>query len=128
MSIKNPKKGAFGPIFNIFFTRWLHNIEHNTYPILIIISNNSLVGISSIPCNTPIFPHTAFCWFPGWKVNTGWVKGWACTKEQRFNVQFLEFGVLGGVGMGLKDQGVGLGLGGLGGWAVGVLTAVVDYG
>ena len=61
-------------------------------------------------------------------MNTGWVKGWACTKEQRFNVQFLEFGVLGGVGMGLKDQGVGLGLGGLGGWAVGVLTAVVDYG
>ena len=66
MAIKYSEEAAFGPISNILLCWWLHNIEDNTDPILIIVSDNSLIGIGSIAHDVSIFADTALGWFPHW--------------------------------------------------------------
>ena len=60
MTIEDPKETTFGPIDNILFGGWLHDIQNYTDPIFVVISNNSLISISCISHNMTIFAYTAF--------------------------------------------------------------------
>lgn len=80
MTIKYSEKAALRPIYYILLGWWLHDIEDNTDPILIIVSDNSLIGVCSIAHYVSIFAHTALGWLPHWKVESTWIWGWTISE------------------------------------------------
>jgi hypothetical protein len=93
MPVKNPKKAAFWPIDNIIFSWWLHNIQNNTNPILIIVSNNPLISIGSIPHNMAIFSDAALGWFPLWQIQSGRIRRNAVSQQQLLNIKWFIIGM-----------------------------------
>lgn len=47
MAVENPKEGTFGPVI-AFLARRFHNVQNDGYSILIVVSDNALVGVCSI--------------------------------------------------------------------------------
>ena len=64
MAIKDSEETALGPVGDILLSWRLHDVQNDTNPILIIVSDDSLVGICSIPHDVSILSHTALCWLP----------------------------------------------------------------
>ena len=64
MAIKHSEEAAFGPIINIFFRRWLHYIQHYTYSIFVVVSDDALISVGGVAHNEPILPHATFGWLP----------------------------------------------------------------
>lgn len=66
MAIEDTEETALRPVCNIFLCWRLHNVENNANSILIVVSDDALVGIGSISHDVPILTNTALSWFPHW--------------------------------------------------------------
>ena len=86
VAIKYSEKAAFRPISNILLGWWLHDIEDNTYPILVIVSDNPLIGIGSISHDVSIFTHTALGWLPHWQIESIWIWRGTISEEQPLDI------------------------------------------
>ena len=64
MTIKDSEETAFWPVFHVFFGWWLHDIEDNADSIFVVVSNDSLIGISCIAHNKSVFSNTALGGLP----------------------------------------------------------------
>merc|ERR1712166_813963 len=49
MPIKYTKEAALWPVLNVFLGWRLHNIEHDADSVLVVVSDDSLVCIGSVP-------------------------------------------------------------------------------
>ena len=75
MAVKDTKEAALGPVLDIFFRWWLHDVEDNGYSILIIVPYDALVGVRCVTHDYSIFSNTAFCGLPTWEIKSHGV-GW----------------------------------------------------
>lgn len=89
MTIENTKEAAFGPVYNIFFGGWLHDIQNYTDSILVVISNDSLISVSCISHNVTIFAYTTFRWLPARQIQNCRIRRSTSSKQQLFNIQWL---------------------------------------
>lgn len=65
MSIIYTKEGAFRPVFMLSMLR-LNDIENDWYSVFIIVSNKTLISISSVSSHNSISFHRAFSRFMIW--------------------------------------------------------------
>lgn len=68
MSVENSEEAAFWPIGDVFLGRWLHYVEDDADSILVIVPDDSLVRVGSIPHDVAIFSDTALRRLPTRKV------------------------------------------------------------
>jgi hypothetical protein len=79
--IEDTEETALWPVFDILFCGRLHDIEDNTYPVLIVVPDNSLIRVSRIPHNKAVLPNTALCRFPTGQIHISRVGRWTVTKK-----------------------------------------------
>ena len=56
MTIEDGEERAFGPPVALLL-RWLLHVEHDGHPVLIVVSNDALVGVRCVGLNHPILFH-----------------------------------------------------------------------
>ena len=54
MAVKDGEEGALGPAIALFLRRLLH-IEHDRHSVLVVVSDNALVGIGCIGLHHSVF-------------------------------------------------------------------------
>jgi hypothetical protein len=89
MAIENSEEAAFWPIVDVLLRWRLHDIQDNTNSILIVISDNSLIGVCRVPHDMPIFSHTAFGWLPAWQIQGAGIGRRPLAQEQLLDIQRL---------------------------------------
>ena len=67
----------------------MHDVEDYADPVLIVVSNYTLVGVSSIPYDAASLSNAALGRLPERKVDGGWVWRRSITKQQSFYIQIL---------------------------------------
>lgn len=81
MAVKDSEKAAFRPILNVFLGWRLHNVQNDTDPVLVVVSDYTLVGIGSVAHDESILTNTAFGRLPAWQVENGGV--WWCSISKK---------------------------------------------
>lgn len=89
MSIKYTKEATLWPVLNVFLGRRLHDIEHDADSVLVVVSDDSLVRIGSVPNYAPIFSNTAFGGLPARKIQGCRVWRWPVAEQKCLNIQLL---------------------------------------
>ena len=96
MSVKNSKEAHLWP-FNIhmLFIFRFHNIQNDTHSIFIILSDDSLVSISSICLDNSTFLVRSFGYFMILQLESFWIEySWVFSKKQSLNIHELNITVL----------------------------------
>ena len=86
MAIKYTKEAALWPVLNVFLGRRLHDIEHDADSVLVVVSDDSLVRIGSVPNYAAIFSDTAFSGLPAGKIQGCRVRRWSVAEQKRLNI------------------------------------------
>lgn len=73
VTVKNAKEAAFRPFLNVFLDRRLHDVQDNADSVLVVVSNDALVGIRSIAHDETIFADTTFGGLPTRQVECCWI-------------------------------------------------------
>jgi hypothetical protein len=83
MSIKHSEEANLRPLnIDVGLILWLENIQNDGNPIFIIVSDDTLVGVSCIRLNNSTFLLTCFRWFMIFKLNClGVQRSWVFTKQ-----------------------------------------------
>ena len=68
MAVKDTEEAALGPVLDVFFRWWLHDVQDNGYPVLIVVPDDALIGVCRIAHDDTIFANTAFGGLPAWKI------------------------------------------------------------
>jgi len=89
MSVEDAEKGAFGPDVHVFFGWRLHNIQNDADTVFVVVTDDSLVGVCSVPHYTSVFTDRTLGWLPCWQVQAQRV--WRCTvaQQQLLHVNFF---------------------------------------
>lgn len=80
MTIENTEESTLWPIF-AFLTRWLHNVEYDRNTILVIVTNDSLIGIGSIAGYDAVLANRAFGLLKVRKLNCVGIWIWCIAEE-----------------------------------------------
>jgi hypothetical protein len=86
MSIKHAEKATLWPIDNIFLCWRLHNVEHNTHSVLVVVTDDSLVSVCCVAHYIPVFPYTALSRLPAGKIESSRIRRSAVTKKELFYI------------------------------------------
>ena len=86
VAIKYTKEAALWPVLNVFLGRRLHDIEHDADSVLVVVSDDSLVRIGSVPNYATIFSDTAFSGLPAGKIQRCRVWRWSVAEQKRLNI------------------------------------------
>lgn len=68
VAIEDAEKATLGPVLHVLLVGRLHDIEHYADPVLVIITDNALIGVRSITHNEAIFAHAAFGRLPAGQI------------------------------------------------------------
>ena len=86
MAIKYTKEAALWPVLNVFLGRRLHDIEHDADSVLVVVSDDSLVRIRSVPNYAAILSNTAFGGLPAWQIQGCRIWRWPIAQQKRLNI------------------------------------------
>ena len=86
MSIKYTKEAALWPVFDVLLGGRLHDIEHDADSVLVVVSDDSLVRIRSVPNYAAILSNTAFGWLPAWKIQGCRIWRWPVAQQKRLDI------------------------------------------
>ena len=86
MAIKDTEEAALWPVLYVFLGWRLHDIEHDADSVLVVVSDDSLVRIGSVPNYATIFSDTAFSGLPAGKIQGCRVWRWSVAEQKRLNI------------------------------------------
>ena len=86
MSVKYTKEAALWPVFDVLLGGRLHDIEHDADSVLVVVSDDSLVRIRSVPNYAAILSNTAFGGLPAWKIQGCRIWRWPVAQQKRLNI------------------------------------------
>lgn len=131
VAVENAEEGALGPVFDVLFAWRLHDVEDDADSVLVVVSDDALVGVRCVADDWAVLTNTALGGFPLRKIDGRWVHRWIVRQQESLDVEFLLPAVaLSAVGVILNDVGLHMLVQRrrLGRRTVGVLSAVSDHG
>lgn len=78
--IEYAKEATFWPIDYILLRWWLHDVEHNAHSVLVVVTNDALIGVGGVAHYVAVFSHAALSRLPAGKIEGGWVGRSTVTK------------------------------------------------
>jgi hypothetical protein len=85
MTIENAEESTFWPVVT-FLIRRLHDVKNYGDTVLIIVSDYSLISISSISRDYAILSDRALCLFKVWQLDSVWIWIRCVSKEQGIDI------------------------------------------
>lgn len=89
VAIENTKEAALRPILDILLRRWLHDVEHNADPVLVVVPYDALIRVGRVPHDETVLAHTALGRLPARQVQGPWVGRRTVTQQELLDVQRL---------------------------------------
>lgn len=89
VAVKNAEEAALWPVFDVFLGRRLHDVQHDAYSILVIVSNDALVCVCGVANYASIFADAAFGGLPARKIQSCWIRWRSVPQQERLDIELL---------------------------------------
>ena len=68
MAVEHSEKAALGPVLDVLLRGRLHDVQYDTHSVLVVVSDDTLVGVRSVTDDVAVLPHATLSGLPAGEI------------------------------------------------------------